>query len=826
MKLERLSFYKILIMIVVLSVLLVMGVKSYLSYKDTESRIIENLKVESEISLVSLQNNLGYLIESYAVNEYEKLIANEMVKKNVIGILVEDFNMGSLLNGAIYKTGSIRDSQWQLTNVGDNQQLAEKVFANCFHQDKAEIYSKQGVQIGTVAICNTDQFIQKELDSLVINSLLEALLLSIIMIALLVFTIRYFLLIPIANIVDNIRGSGKDGLPLKKLPIKGATEVVSLSSGINRMLDTIRCSRDELSSEKERFELAIRGTQDGLWDWHVPSGKVYHSKRFETMLGYSGNELPDTLEAWSSLLHPEDAEMAMKNVNKYFDSKGQSIYQSLFRMKTKNGQWLWISGRGQAIFDSEGNPIRFVGFNTDVTTEIEHKNALAHTAKHDVLTGLPNRFMFNEIIEKSMAYALRNNRLLTLLFIDLDGFKQINDHYGHDIGDCLLIALSQRFNKTIRAEDIVARLGGDEFVVALTDIDRKEDAGFFVERLLKELAHEVTCDDENIKDLKISASVGITFYPQARELGSEALLRQADQAMYQAKSAGKNRYHIYSLEEDNAIKIHLERVNDFRQALELNQFVLHYQPKVDLRTSKVIGVEALIRWQHPEKGLVYPDHFLPTMNQEAKLMLSLSRWVVIEAVTQLSAWKAQNIDLIMSINISSHDLNDGEFETFLNRTIAKFPNVTPDNIELEILESTALEDSLEARDLILAAQVEGMTVALDDFGTGYSSLRYLKDLPVDVIKIDKSFVIDMLSSQASLTIIKASMGLANAFDCDVVAEGVETIEHGELLLQFGCHYAQGYVIAKPMPANEIPNWVLNYQGFEAWKNTKKLLVTP
>ena len=808
------------------SVLLVMGVKSYLFYKDTESRIVENLKVESEISLVSLQNNLGHLIESYAVNEYEKLIANEMVKKNVVGILVEDFNMGSLLNGATYKTGSIRDSQSQITSVDDNQQLAEKVFSNCFYLDKAEIYSKQGVKIGTVAICNTDQFIQKELDSLVINSLLEALLLSIIMIALLVFAIRYFLLSPIANIVNSIRGLGKDGLPVHKLPTKGSTEIVLLSADINKMVDTIKQSRDELKSEKERFELAVQGSEDGLWDWHVPSGFAYHSERFETMLGYDGNELPDTAESWSSLLHPDDVETAMKSVNDYFESKGQSVYKSLFRMKTKKGDWRWISGRGKAVFDSEGNPIRFVGFNTDVTTQVEHQKALAHTAKHDSLTGLPNRFMFTEIIEKSMAYTLRNNKLLTLLFMDLDGFKEVNDTYGHETGDCLLIALAQRIKKVIRTEDIVARIGGDEFVLALTDIDTKENVAVFVERLLNDLAREVNCNSLNVKGLKVSASVGISFYPQATDLGPEALLRQADQAMYQAKSAGKNRYHIYSLEEDSALKNHLEKTNEFKKALELSQFVLQYQPKVDLHTSKVIGVEALVRWQHPEKGLMYPDSFLPTMNQEAKLMLGLSRWVVKEAVAQLSAWKAQNLDLIMSINISSHDLNDSEFETFLNQTIMQSPNVNPIDIELEILESTALEDSFEARDLILATQAEGMKVALDDFGTGYSSLRYLKDLPVNAIKIDKSFVIDMLNSEASLTIIKASMGLAAAFHCDVIAEGVETIEHGELLLQLGCHYAQGYVIAKPMPASEIPNWVSNYQGFEAWKNTKTLLVTP
>lgn len=825
MKLLRLSFYKILTIIVVISVVFVIGFKSYLSYQETKSTIVDNLKMESSISLIALQKNLVHLIESYGVSEYEKLIVNEMVKKDVIGILVEDFNMGSLLNGTVYKTGSIRDMDWQVINIEENPILAKEIFENCFYQDQGEIYSQKGVQIGTIAICSSDHFIQEQLDNLVRDSFLEALILSIIMIALLVFTIRFFLITPLSNIVNSIRNPGDDGLPVAKLPTKGATEIAMLSADINKMVDTIKQSRVELKSEKERFELAIHGSRDGLWDWHVPSGQAYHSERFETMLGYDGKELPDTIETWSSLLHPDDVETAMKNVNDYFDSKGNSIYQSIFRMRAKDGSWHWISGRGKAIFDLEGNPIRFVGFNTDVTSEIEHQKALDHSAKHDALTGLPNRFMFNEIIEKSMAYSLRNNKLLTLLFIDLDGFKEINDQYGHETGDCLLIVLAKRIHKAIRTEDIVARLGGDEFVVALTDIDRKENVGVFVERLLSDLAREVNCDKLNIHGLKVSASLGVTFYPQLMELGSEALLRQADQAMYQAKSAGKNRYHIYNLEQGNAIKNHLEKINDFKLALERNEFVLHYQPKVDLHTSDVVGVEALLRWQHPDKGLLYPDNFLPMVSQEAELMLFLTQWVVKKAVAQVSDWNTQNLSLIMSINISSHDLNNKDFEAFLNQTIAQYSNVHPDDIELEILESTALEDSLEAHDLILATQSKGMKVALDDFGTGYSSLKYLKDLPVDTIKIDKSFVMDMLNNDASLSIIRASIGLASAFHCKVIAEGVETLEHGELLLKLGCHYAQGYFIAKPMPASEVANWVSNYQGFDVWKNTKMLSIT-
>ncbi|WP_172959714.1 diguanylate cyclase [Thiomicrorhabdus aquaedulcis] len=699
--------------IVVSSVIVVMGIKSYLSYKETKAMILSDLKTESAISLSALQNNLAHFMESYAVNEYEKLITNEMEKKNFIGILVEDFNMGSLLNQPAYKTGSIKNAEWHVTSLEKEPSLTEHIFATCFYKDQAEIYSQKGVKLGLVSICSTDKFVTEELEGLVVESAWEAILVSLLMITLLLYSIRFFLLNPIFNIVTNIQNTSKDGLPINKMLAKGAIEVISLSKGINKMIDTIKKSRKELKEEKERFELAIEGSQDGLWDWHVPSGKVYHSKRFETMLEYSGHELSDTIEAWTSLLHPDDVKTAMKNVNDYFDSKGSSVYHSNFRMKTKNGGWRWISGRGKAVFDDAGHPIRFVGFNTDITNQVEHQKQLDHTAKHDVLTGLPNRFLFNEMIEKSMAYAFRNQKLLAVLFIDLDGFKEVNDLYGHDMGDCLLKEVAKIIHKTIRIEDIAARLGGDEFVLALTDLDTKEHVNVILNRLLTGLAREVICYDNNKTGLMVSASIGVSFYPQAFDIGSQALLRQADQAMYKAKSAGKNRYHIYNIAEDNALKIHLEQIGHLKKALASNEFVLHYQPKVNLRTSQVVGVEALIRWQHPTDGLVYPDSFLPSMNQETQLMLGLSHWVVEQAVAQLSKWIDDDINLVMSINISSHDLNDRSFEKFLNRVISRYPNVKPSHIELEVLESTALEDSSQARELILATQSSGMKVALD-----------------------------------------------------------------------------------------------------------------
>ena len=298
----------------------------------------------------------------------------------------------------------------------------------------------------------------------------------------------------------------------------------------------------ELETQKNRFELAIDGTLDGLWDWDMVNNTMFHSARFATMLGYAPDELPNTVEAWSSLLHPEDAQKAHKVVEQYLRQKGATRYENSFRMRTKDGMWRWVTGRGKAQFDTEGKPLRFVGFNTDISEKIAHQQELEYMAKHDTLTDLPNRVLFSELLGHAMRNVRRNKEILALLFIDLDGFKEINDTFGHRAGDALLQEVAKKMQTIVRDNDIVARIGGDEFVIVINNLKTKEELMPVIDRLLIGLAKGVDFEE---KVLKISASIGISLYPQTADVDNETLLQQADKAMYDAKIHGKNRFSFY-----------------------------------------------------------------------------------------------------------------------------------------------------------------------------------------------------------------------------------------------------------------------------------------
>jgi diguanylate cyclase (GGDEF)-like protein len=394
----------------------------------------------------------------------------------------------------------------------------------------------------------------------------------------------------------------------------------------------------------------------------------------------------------------------------------------------------------------------------------------------------------------------------------LDGFKTINDSYGHNVGDELLVALSLRMNKALREGDTLARIGGDEFIAVMTDLEKIEDSKPVLKRLLKAAADPVTVGDTV---MKVSASVGVTLYPQDG-VDADELMRHADQAMYVAKQAGKNCYHLFDTAQDNQIKIQRESMGDIRSALGRQEFVLHYQPKVNMPTGEVIGVEALVRWQHPERGLVPPLAFLPVIEGH-DISLKLGEWVIDTALSEISQWRSMGVNLPISVNISAYQLQQDDFTTRLAVLLAAHPEVNPHCLELEILETSALSDISQVFYTMKACQELGVRFALDDFGTGYSSLTHLRRLPAYLIKIDQSFVRDMLEDDDDLAIVEGVVGLAKTFQREVIAEGVETIAHGLALLQLGCELAQGYGIARPMPAGDIPEWLSSWKADDSWQ---------
>lgn len=465
-----------------------------------------------------------------------------------------------------------------------------------------------------------------------------------------------------------------------------------------------------------------------------------------------------------------------------------------------------------AVQDEHGRTQHYVALFSDISALKQHEKQLEHIAHYDMLTGLPNRVLLADRLHQAMLQTQRRKQLLAVAYLDLDGFKLINDRHGHGTGDLVLVTLANRMQHTLREGDTLARLGGDEFVAVLLDLKDVAAGISMLDRLLAEAAKPMHVGD---LELQVSASLGVTFYPQEQDIDAEQLLRQADQAMYQAKVAGKNRHHIFDAKQDSSLRDHHESLERIRVALTQNEFVLYYQPKVNMRTGKVIGAEALIRWQHPDKGLLAPATFLPVI-EDHPLALEVGEWVIDTALRQIEQWHLSGLDLQqVSVNVGALQLQSNFVER-LRIILARHQQVNPSNLQIEILETSALADMAQVSQVIENCALIGVTFALDDFGTGYSSLTYLKSLRVHTLKIDQSFVHDMLEDPDDLAILEGVIGLASAFKRQVIAEGVETVEHGTALLKLGCDLAQGYGIARPMPAADMPAWVATWRPDDAW----------
>jgi diguanylate cyclase (GGDEF)-like protein/PAS domain S-box-containing protein len=503
----------------------------------------------------------------------------------------------------------------------------------------------------------------------------------------------------------------------------------------------------------------------------------------------------------------------------------QAFYKALWNALLVQGHWsgeIWNRRKSgevyaelltvSAIRDARGDTRQYVALFSDITAIKEQQRQLEHTAHFDALTSLPNRLLLSDRLQQAMTQALRRGQQLAVAYLDLDGFKNVNDKFGHDMGDQLLILVAAAMKSALREGDTLARLGGDEFVAVLIDMDGVANCAPMLTRLLDAAAAPVLLGEAV---LKCSASIGVTFYPQAHDMEADQLLRQADQAMYQAKLAGKNRYHIFDASHDSSVRVHHEKLERIRLALARGEFVLHYQPKVNMHSGKVVGAEALIRWQHPQKGLLAPASFLPAI-EDHPLAVEVGEWVIDTVLTQLALWQDADLNLTVSINIGARQLQQSDFVERLQAILARHRQVSPARLELEVLETSALADMVQVSQIIEHCHEMGVKFALDDFGTGYSSLTYLKRLRVAQLKIDQSFVRDMLDDPDDLAILEGVIGLAAAFKREVIAEGVETVEHGTALLHLGCQLAQGYGIARPMPGEHLPAWAASWRPDAAW----------
>jgi diguanylate cyclase (GGDEF)-like protein/PAS domain S-box-containing protein len=573
-------------------------------------------------------------------------------------------------------------------------------------------------------------------------------------------------------------------------------------------------AQEALRESEERYALAARGANDGLWDWNLVTSAIYFSPRWKAMLGFLESEIEDRLEEWIGRIHDADRERVKEEIAAH--QKGLTPhFESEHRLLHKDGGFRWMLSRGLAVHDPTGKALRMAGSQTDIT---ERKVS-------DPLTGLPNRLLFIDRLGRLIKHSKRRkDHLFAVLFLDLDGFKMINDSLGHLIGDQLLVGVAMRLEKCLRSSDTVARLGetftvarlgGDEFTILLDDLKEAADANRAAERLMKALAPPFVLVG---KEVFTSISIGIALSNSAYEQ-AEDMLRDADTAMYRAKSLGKARYEVFDADMRASVMARLQLETDLRRALERNEFRNFYQPIVSLESGRIVGFEALLRWQHATRGMISPDEFI-FVAEETGLIRELGWWSLREACRQMSLWRARSescLDLTISVNLSTKQLLQPHLVEEMDKLLREI-GLPPGALKLEITESAVMADPAAAAETLQQIKSLGIRLAIDDFGTGYSSLSYLHRFPLDTLKIDRSFISGGGEGD-TMEIARTIMPMAKNLRLDVVAEGVETLEQVTLLKRLQCKYAQGYYFSKPLAPEEVapilsedPSWELQKQS--------------
>jgi len=554
-----------------------------------------------------------------------------------------------------------------------------------------------------------------------------------------------------------------------------------------------------LRASESRFRRILQDIDGVAVQGYRLNGSVsYWNRASEVLYGYSAEEAhASTL---FDLIIPEFMRDAVR-AGVAAVSEGGDIPNGELELMRKDGSLVPVYS-SHTVLRSPGAEPELFCVDIDLSERKAHEEALSVLANYDSLTGLPNRHLMAGLIERMIARVERSHETFALCYLDLDDFKPINDSYGHDIGDQVLVAVAQRLRRLVRGSDLVARLGGDEFVIGLDGIGEGPELDRRLNFLLDGVAKPICIDR---LELQVQASAGVTLYP-ADSGDPDTLLRHADQAMYRAKSGGRNRYALFDFELESKVKRRRERLVEIERGLDQGQFRLYYQPKVDLDTGEVAGLEGLVRWLRPGNEVRAPITFLPEMNG-SELEIRLGEMMIDQALLQLSAWARDGLELAVSVNISgSHLLRDG-FVDMLEEQLARRQACPPQRLILEILESAAVYDLERAISVLGDIRALGVQISLDDFGTGYSSLSHLRSLPVDEVKVDQSFVRDMLEDINDHNIVQGVISLAAAFRLRVVAEGVETQAHIDALRELGCQLGQGYVFARPMSSQSMSAWL-------------------
>jgi diguanylate cyclase (GGDEF)-like protein/PAS domain S-box-containing protein len=598
------------------------------------------------------------------------------------------------------------------------------------------------------------------------------------------------------HIIDALQQGANDYITK---PLDFPVALARLEAQVSR-----KWAEEELRESQERYALAARGSNDGIWDWDLRTGKIYYSPRWMSVLGYAVHDIGDHAEEWLNRVHPDDKARLASDLLAHREGITDHFH-SEHRLRHKDGTFRWVLARGMASRDTEGQAVRMAGSLTDIT---EGKVA-------DALTGLPNRLLLTERLSRSIRRARENGPGFALLFLDVDRFKVVNDSLGHLAGDQLLIGICQRLAECLRETDLLSRpgsdltlsrLGGDEFGILLESIGDRSDAERVAERILDVLRPSFPIEGRNVYT---SVSIGIALGNEDYQ-SPEEVLRDSDTAMYKAKLLGGSRTAVFDSEMRNRAMARLRIETALHGAIEGNEFRLQYQPIISLDSLRTTGFEALLRWNHPEMGLVPPAEFV-TIAEEVGLMPTIGRWVLEQACREASRWTAhEGLDVpFVSVNVSAQHLLCGSLVAEVDRVLAEFA-FPPARLRIEVTETALIVDLHTAEEVVLQLKERGVLVSIDDFGTGYAGLQYLRKLPVSTLKIDSSFV--ALISDGSDNFPQAIVTLAHELGLDVVAEGIETAEDASRLKAMMCESGQGFYFAEPLDTEKIAAYLLTQQA--------------
>ncbi len=570
---------------------------------------------------------------------------------------------------------------------------------------------------------------------------------------------------------------------------------------------TLRKKAEEaLKESEERYALSAKGANDGLWDWNISIGKIYFSPRWKSMLGYEDEEIQDSIDSWFSLVHPDDIDILKEELKAHLDGI-KPHFEVEYRILHKNQTYKWVLSRGLVIRDKEKNPIRMAGSQTDITDRKRAEEQILHDAFHDSLTDLPNRALFEDRLYQACQRAKRiKDFKFSILHLNIDRFKVINESLGHSLGDKILIILAEKIKDLLKPGDTLARFGSDDFFILLEEIKDASEATRFARKIISEVEHPINLEGNEIF---LTASIGIVISEEEIKK-PEDYLRDANIALHKAKLAGRGNCVIFNAEMYEKVMENLKIESDLRKALEKQEFIIQYQPIYDLHKGTSVGFEALVRWKHPERGLLLPINFL-SIAEETGFISAIDQFVLKNSCKNFKKWIDKNKKLenfYVSINFSSKEFSDPMLLDKVTEAL-KDSKIEPKNLAIEITESTLMQNISNAQTILFQLQNLGIKIFLDDFGTGYSSLNYLHHFSINTLKIDKTFVGQIREKGPINPIVNTIVSLGHTMGMEVLAEGVELEFQLLKLKEIGCNCAQGFFLSHPLEENQIERGIIN-----------------